>query len=541
MDYDTSDVLMMERSCEMEEKKLIEFRNIVKSFDGQVVLKGVNLDIYENEFVTLLGPSGCGKTTLLRILGGFLQADEGQVVFDGEEINDKPPYERELNTVFQKYALFPHLSVYENIAFGLKIKKVSKDIIDQKVMKMLKLIGLEGYEDKNTTLLSGGQQQRVAIARALVNEPKVLLLDEPLAALDLKLRKEMQYELKRIQQEVGITFIFVTHDQEEALTMSDKIVVINGGEIQQIGTPQDIYNEPANRFVANFIGESNILPGVMVDDYKVRFDDITFDCVDYGFKENEKVDVVIRPEDIDIVDVKDGKMTGEVLSVLFKGVHYEIMVETVPGTSVTVNMRIIRNHDVASDDGTEKISANDFYVDIDDVKDLDDKEIIALSNAQAWEVSSDEYISIAKVEYELSEEEGQYPVVFTTSKGTSIERTIFVVDQPVVKNEKANEAVMAFNFFKTVDEIQESQALDTDIKTWANAQAWKLSDEEQSVDLSVDYDFDPEDVKEGVYKVTFWTTGREFKIHTTDYSEEGQEVGLTFFPEDIHVMSKVGY
>ena len=541
MDYNPSDVLMMERKCEMEEKKLIEFRNIVKSFDGQVVLKGVNLDIYENEFVTLLGPSGCGKTTLLRILGGFLQADEGQVVFDGEEINNKPPYERELNTVFQKYALFPHLSVYENIAFGLKIKKVSKDIIDQKVMKMLKLIGLEGYEDKNTTLLSGGQQQRVAIARALVNEPKVLLLDEPLAALDLKLRKEMQYELKRIQQEVGITFIFVTHDQEEALTMSDKIVVINGGEIQQIGTPQDIYNEPANRFVANFIGESNILPGVMVDDYKVRFDDITFDCVDYGFKENEKVDVVIRPEDIDIVDVKDGKMTGEVLSVLFKGVHYEIMVETVPGTSVSVNMRIIRNHDVASDDGTEKISANDFYVDIDDVKDLDDKEIIALSNAQAWEVSSDEYISIAKVEYELSEEEGQYPVVFTTSKGTSIERTIFVVDQPVVKNEKANEAVMAFNFFKTVDEIQESQALDTDIKTWANAQAWKLSDEEQSVDLSVDYDFDPEDVKEGVYKVSFWTTGREFKIHTTDYSEEGQEVGLTFFPEDIHVMSKVGY
>ena len=525
----------------MEEKKLIEFRDIVKSFDGQVVLKGVNLDIYENEFVTLLGPSGCGKTTLLRILGGFLQADEGKVIFDGEEISEKPPYERELNTVFQKYALFPHLSVYENIAFGLKIKKVSKDVIEQKVMKMLKLIGLEGYEDKNTTLLSGGQQQRVAIARALVNEPKVLLLDEPLAALDLKLRKEMQYELKRIQQEVGITFIFVTHDQEEALTMSDKIVVMQNGEIQQIGTPQDIYNEPSNRFVANFIGESNILPGVMVDDYKVKFDDVTFDCVDYGFKENEKVDVVIRPEDIDIVDVKDGKLTGEVLSVLFKGVHYEIMVETVPGTSVSVNMRVIRNHDVTSDDGTEKISANDFYVDIDDVKELDDKEIIALSNAQAWEVASDEFISIAKVEYELSEEEGQYPVVFTTAKGTSIERTIFVVDQPVVKNEKANEAVMAFNFFKTVDELQESQALDTDIKTWANAQAWKLSDEEQSVDLSVDYDFDAEDIKEGIYKVTFWTTGREFKIHTTDYSEEGQEVGLTFFPEDIHVMSKAGY
>ena len=505
----------------MEENKIIEFRNIVKSFDSQVVLKGINLDIYENEFVTLLGPSGCGKTTLLRILGGFLEADEGSVIFDGEEISNKPPYERELNTVFQKYALFPHLSVYENIAFGLKIKKVGKDIIDQKVMKMLKLIGLEGFENKNTTLLSGGQQQRVAIARALVNEPKVLLLDEPLAALDLKLRKEMQYELKRIQQEVGITFIFVTHDQEEALTMSDKIVVMKNGEIQQIGSPQDIYNEPANRFVANFIGESNILSGTMIDDYKVMFDDIVFDCVDYGFKKNEKVDVVIRPEDIDIVDVKDGKMTGEVLSVLFKGVHYEIMVETVPGTSVTVNMRVIRNHEVTSEDGKEKISANNFYVDVDDVEEMDDKEIIAFSNAQAWEVETDDYVSIAKVEYELEKEEGQYPVTFTTADGTSIERTIFVVNQPFVKNEKANEAVMAFNFFKTVDEINDSQALDTDLKTWANAQGWKLSDEDQSVDISVDYDFEPEEVTEGVYQITFSTTGREFKIHTTDYSEEG--------------------
>ena len=525
----------------MEEKKLIEFRNIVKNFDGQIVLKGINLDIYENEFVTLLGPSGCGKTTLLRILGGFLEADEGKVIFDGEEISQKPPYERELNTVFQKYALFPHLSVYENIAFGFKIKKMSKDVIEQKVMKMLKLIGLEGYENKNTNLLSGGQQQRVAIARALVNEPKVLLLDEPLAALDLKLRKEMQYELKRIQQEVGITFIFVTHDQEEALTMSDKIVVMKNGEIQQVGTPQEIYNEPANRYVANFIGESNILTGTMLEDYKVRFDDITFDCVDFGFRENEKVDVIIRPEDIDIVDVKDGKMTGEVLSVLFKGVHYEIIVETVPGTSVTVNMRVIRNHDVTSEDGSEKISANNFYVDVEDVKDLDDKEIIALSNAQAWDPVSDDYISIAKIEYDIQEEPGQYPVTFSTSSGTSIERTVFVVNQPFVKNEKANEAIMAFNFFKTVDEITESQALDTDIKTWANAQGWKLSNEDQSVDISVDYDFDPENITEGVYQITFSTPGREFKIHTTDYSEVGQEVGLTFFPEDIHVMSRMVY
>ncbi len=522
----------------MEKKKLIEFRNIVKNFDGQFVLKGVNLDIDEKEFVTLLGPSGCGKTTLLRILGGFLDADEGSVMFDGEEISQKPPYERELNTVFQKYALFPHLSVYENIAFGLKIKKMSKDVIDQKVMKMLKLIGLEGYENKNVTLLSGGQQQRVAIARALVNEPKVLLLDEPLAALDLKLRKEMQYELKRIQQEVGITFIFVTHDQEEALTMSDKIVVMKGGEIQQVGTPEEIYNEPANRFVAGFIGESNILSGVMLEDYKVQFDDITFDCVDFGYKPNETVDVVIRPEDIDIVDVKDGKMTGEVLSVLFKGMHYEIIVETVSGTTVAVNIHVIRNHDVTSEDGKEKISANDFYVDLEDVKALDDKEIIALSNAQAWNPETDEFTSIAKIECNLEEEIGRYPVIFYTANGTSIERSIFVVNQPFVKNEKANEAIMAFNFFKTVDELQESQALDTDLKTWANAQGWKLSDESQSIDISVDYDFDPEDIKEGIYKVVFSTTGREFKIHTTDYSEVGQEVGLTFFPEDIHVMSK---
>ena len=525
----------------MEKKKLIEFRNIVKNFDGQIVLKGVNLDIYENEFVTLLGPSGCGKTTLLRILGGFLDADEGKVIFDGEEISEKPPYERELNTVFQKYALFPHLSVYENIAFGLKIKKMSKDIIDQKVMKMLKLIGLEGYENKNTTLLSGGQQQRVAIARALVNEPKVLLLDEPLAALDLKLRKEMQYELKRIQQEVGITFIFVTHDQEEALTMSDKIVVMKNGEIQQVGTPEEIYNEPANRYVANFIGESNIINGVMLEDYKVRFDDVTFDCVDFGFKENEPVDVVLRPEDIDIVDVKAGKLTGEVLSVLFKGVHYEIIVETVPGTSVTVDMRVIRNQDVTSENGKEKISANDFYVDLEDVKALDDKEIIARSNAQAWDPESDDYISIPYIEYELKEEIGQYPVTFSTAAGTGISRNIFVVNQPFVKNEKANEAIMAFNFFKTVDEIVESQALDTDIKTWASAQGWKLSNEDESIDISVDYDFEPEDVKEGIYKITFSTTGREFKIHTTDYTEVGQEVGLTFFPEDIHVMSRMEF
>ncbi|MGM9973068.1 MAG: ABC transporter ATP-binding protein, partial [Clostridiaceae bacterium] len=252
--------------------KLIQFRNIVKDFDGQLVLKGINLDINENEFVTLLGPSGCGKTTLLRILGGFLSPTEGKVLFDNVDISNIPPYKREVNTVFQKYALFPHMNVYDNVAFGLKIKKEPKDIIEQKVMRMLKLVGLEEYRKRKVTEMSGGQQQRVAIARALVNEPKVLLLDEPLGALDLKLRKEMQHELKKIQQEVGITFIYVTHDQEEALTMSDKIVVMREGEILQIGTPTDIYNEPINEYVANFIGESNIIDGVMLEDYLVMFE-----------------------------------------------------------------------------------------------------------------------------------------------------------------------------------------------------------------------------------------------------------------------------
>ena len=262
-----------------EKKKLIQFKNIVKSFeDGQVVLKGVSLDIYENEFVTLLGPSGCGKTTLLRILGGFLQPTEGKVLFDGEDIVNIPPYKREINTVFQKYALFPHMNVYDNIAFGLTIKKEPKDVIEQKVMRMLRLVNLEDYADRNVTELSGGQQQRIAIARALVNEPSVLLLDEPLGALDLKLRKEMQKELKYIQEEVGITFIFVTHDQEEALTMSDKIVVMNAGEIQQVGTPTEIYRKPVNEFVAKFIGETNIIDGVVVDDEHVVFEDKKFEC-----------------------------------------------------------------------------------------------------------------------------------------------------------------------------------------------------------------------------------------------------------------------
>ena len=308
-------------------KKLIQFKNIVKEFDGKLVLKGVNLDIYENEFVTLLGPSGCGKTTLLRILGGFLTPNEGTVLFDGEDISKIPPYKREINTVFQKYALFPHMNVYNNIAFGLKIKKEPKDIIEQKVKRMLKLVNLEDFADKNVTEMSGGQQQRVAIARALVNEPSVLLLDEPLGALDLKLRQEMQHELKKIQQEVGITFIFVTHDQEEALTMSDKVVVMNQGYIQQMGTPEEIYNEPENAFVADFIGDSNIIDGIMLKDRVVKICGCVFPCIDEGFGNNTPVDVVIRPEDIVIDAPGKGTIDGVVTSNVFIGVHYEMCIE----------------------------------------------------------------------------------------------------------------------------------------------------------------------------------------------------------------------
>ena len=292
------------------------------------MLRGISLDIKSREFVTLLGPSGCGKTTTLRIIGGFEQPDSGDVLFEGRRLNDVPPYRREINTVFQRYALFPHLNVAENIAFGLHIKKMNPAEIKLKTREMLSLVGLSGFEARDVTSLSGGQQQRVAIARALVCEPRVLLLDEPLGALDLKLRKDMQIELKRIQQRTGITFIYVTHDQEEALTMSDRIVVMNHGVIQQVGSPTDIYNEPKNAFVADFIGESNIIDGVMLEDRKVEFCGREFECVDSGFGHNTPVDVVIRPEDLRLVYAGDGLLQGVVESIVFKGVHYEMMVRT---------------------------------------------------------------------------------------------------------------------------------------------------------------------------------------------------------------------
>ena len=308
-------------------KELIRLRDLCMAFDNEQVLDHINLYINDKEFLTLLGPSGCGKTTTLRIIGGFAMPTSGDVLFDGVRINDVPPYKRQINTVFQKYALFPHLNVFENIAFGLRMQKLPEAEIKQRVMEMLETVSLKGFEHRRPDALSGGQQQRVAIARALVNRPKVLLLDEPLAALDLKLRKDMQIELKRIQQQVGITFIYVTHDQEEALTMSDTIVVMDKGSIQQIGTPEDIYNEPKNAFVADFIGESNIIDGIMLQDDLVQMYGKTFPCLDGGFAPNEPVDVVIRPEDIDIVPVEQGQLTGTVTSVTFKGMQYDIIVD----------------------------------------------------------------------------------------------------------------------------------------------------------------------------------------------------------------------
>ena len=311
----------------MNKDVLIRLSGISKSFDGETVLDNMDLEIHDKEFITFLGPSGCGKTTTLRIIGGFETPDSGDVFFGGKRINDVPPYERQVNTVFQKYALFPHLNVFDNIAFGLRLKKCPDQEIKTKVKEMLAMVNLKGFERRRVETLSGGQQQRVAIARALVNQPKVLLLDEPLAALDLKLRKDMQNELKNIQHQTGITFIFVTHDQEEALSMSDTVVVMANGQIQQIGSPTDIYNEPINAFVADFIGESNILDGVMVEDYRAKFAGHVFQCVDKGFEKNEPVDIVVRPEDVDVVSLDRGMLRGLVTGVTFKGVHYEIIVD----------------------------------------------------------------------------------------------------------------------------------------------------------------------------------------------------------------------
>lgn len=316
-----------ERGFKVEDNVIIKLQNISKKFEDDVILDSINLEIKDKEFMTFLGPSGCGKTTTLRIIAGFLEADSGQVIFEGKDINNLPPHKRQVNTIFQRYALFPHLNVYDNIAFGLRIKRMKEKDIAKKVGEMLELVNLKGFQKRDISSLSGGQQQRVAIARALAVEPRVLLLDEPLGALDLKLRKDMQVELKNIQKRMGITFIYVTHDQQEALSMSDTIVVMNDGKIQQIGTPIDIYNEPKNAFVADFIGESNILDGVMLNDFKAKFSGAVFQCLDKGFAINESVDIVVRPEDVDVVPYGEGTISGVITSNTFKGVHFEMIVD----------------------------------------------------------------------------------------------------------------------------------------------------------------------------------------------------------------------
>lgn len=353
-------------------KELIHLNNISKSFDGQMVLDELNLTIHENEFVTLLGPSGCGKTTTLRILGGFTTPDTGTVIFDGKDITNVPPNKRPLNTVFQKYALFTHMTIAENIAFGLKIKKKSKQYIDDKIRYALKLVNLDGYENRMPDSLSGGQQQRIAIARAIVNEPKLLLLDEPLGALDLKLRQEMQYELIRMKNELGITFVYVTHDQEEALTMSDTIVVMNQGYIQQIGSPESIYNEPENAFVADFIGDSNIIPAIMIEDKLVSILGTRFACVDTGFGHNKPVDVVIRPEDVELTAPVDGILQGVVTHLIFKGVHYEMEVMA-GGFEWLVHSTVM--HPVGQEVG---IKVDPFNIQIMNKPESEDEEAVAI-------------------------------------------------------------------------------------------------------------------------------------------------------------------
>lgn len=522
----------------MENKKIVEFKNISKAFDGEPILKDVSLDINENEFVTLLGPSGCGKTTLLRILGGFVEADSGTVLFDGEDIKNVPAHKRELNTIFQRYALFPHLNVYDNIAFGLKIKKEPKDVIKQKVARMLKLVSLEGFENRKISQLSGGQQQRIAIARALVNEPKVLLLDEPLSALDAKLRKEMQLELMWIQKEVGITFIFVTHDQEEALTMSDKIVVMSDGIIQQVGTPDEIYDHPANEFVANFVGTTNIIDGVIADTGNVIFEDKTFKCSTEGFEKGDKVNVVIRPEHLDIVPKEKGMLKGIVKSHVFKGVHHDMTVETRVGTSITIKLQVKQDKPEYNKELEEKISASDFLLDISDIDELDNVTIETLASAEAWDAETEEPIAIKEIEHDIQKETGKYPVTFSTAKGTSITVNAVVIQENRVESKVYREEIYAMNIFKTVDDILESIALDTDLEMWANASAWSLDDGEKVEISDVKYDFDPENIRPGIYDVTFSTEGYEYLVSATRPYYEGSEVGLVFSPEDIHLMKR---
>ena len=527
-------------------RPLVELTHVEKHFGALHVLKDINLTVAKGEVLVVVGPSGSGKSTMCRTINRLETIDSGDIRIDGkplpQEGKELANLRAEVGMVFQSFNLFANKTILENVTLALiKVRHMDKKEAEQLAMDLLARVGVDSQASKMPSQLSGGMRQRCALIRTLAAQPKVLLLDEPLGALDLKLRKEMQQELKKIQQEVGITFIYVTHDQEEALTMSDKIVVMREGEIQQIGSPTDIYNEPVNEFVANFIGESNIIEGMMVDDYKVVFGGRRFDCVDNGFGKNEVVDVVIRPEDLDIVPRGEGKLKGVVKSVLFKGVHYETMVETKVGTEITVKMAVSNDSPVYNEAANEKMSANDFYLDMEDVEELDEATIIARADAQAWNPDEDEFISIKEVDYDIKKENGKYPVTFSTAAGTSVTVNMIVKDENRVTSTENEEEIYAMNFFKKVDEIQEAVALDTDLKTWANASAWSLEDDTAVEITDVKYDFDPETITPGIYDVTFATKGYEYKIDTTDKFEVGDEVGLTFQPEDIHIMSKNNY
>ena len=523
---------------------MIEIKHLNKYFGDLHVLKDINLTVKRGEKLVMIGPSGSGKSTLIRCVDYLEEPTSGEVIIDGTPLTKKNHLEmarKYSSMVFQQFNLYPNMTVLGNLTLApIKLQKKSKEEATEVAIAALKRVGMAHKAGEYPQNLSGGQQQRIAIARALVNEPSVLLLDEPLGALDLKLRKEMQQELKYIQQEVGITFIFVTHDQEEALTMSDKIVVMNAGEIQQIGTPTEIYRTPVNEFVAKFIGETNIIDGVMLEDDLVMFEDKKYACRARGYNKNEKVDVVIRPEHLDIVPRAEGMLKGTVKSQLFKGMHYETVVETRVGTSITVKMQVSQDRPVYNEEKGEKISANAFLLDVEDVEELDDAKVVALASAEAWDAETEEPISIKTVEYDIKPETGNYTVTFATANDTSITVKVLVVAQNRVESKVYQEEIYAMNFFKKVEDIQESIALDTDLETWASASAWSLEDGEQVEITDVKYDFDPETITPGVYDVTFSTEGYEYKVSTTHAFEEGEQVGLVFRPEDIHVMKKEG-
>ena len=444
---------------------IIELKDVVFEYDGERILDGINLSIRDKEFVTFLGPSGCGKTTTLRIIGGFMNAKSGEVYFDGKECSQIPPHKRNINTVFQKYALFPHLNVFENVAFGLKVKKMPNDEIKKRVSKMLELVNLKGFDKRKVNQLSGGQQQRVAIARALVNYPKVLLLDEPLGALDLKLRKEMQLELKKIQQSLDITFIYVTHDQEEALTMSDTVVVMKDGVIQQVGTPQDIYNEPKNAFVADFIGESNIIDAVMVKDFLVHFQGRDFTCVDKGFLPNQPVDVVIRPEDIKLSPAIMGMKTGIVESVVFKGVHYEISVDC-DGYHYIV-------HSTVSQEVGDRVGLSVDPADIHIMNRLfaDDK------NTVYGEVTGENTVEFCGFSFEREN--------LSLEEGTKVKLTIYPADIEVVSEDIADS--------KAYLESLVYKGRHNELIVWMAERQWLIHsqlDEQVATDIGIKFDFD---------------------------------------------------